>query len=169
MSSDGDSTTSLGNQCLVTPIMQNCFQIFRRNLLCFSLCLLPPVLPLGTIQSLALSSLSSPFRLFLHISNSFPELSLLQAEQSQLSWPLFTGNKLQCISLPSAAQDAVACLCCKGTLLAHGHLLVHQDPKLPLSQAAFYLLSPRLTNKTCKCLKMNSTLKCVSAKHQTWM
>lgn len=161
-------TTSLRNQCLVTPTMKTCFQMFRRKLLCFRLCLLPPVLPLGNNESLALSSLSSPFRLFLHISKSIPELSLLQAEQSQLSWPLLTGNKLQCLSLPSASQDAVGCcLCRKGTLLAHGHLLVHQDPKLPLSQAAFYLLSPRLTNKTCKCL--NSPLKCVSAKHQTWM
>lgn len=137
--------------------------MFRGNLLYFILCLLPPVLPLGTTKSLALSSLSSPFRLVLHISKSFPELSLLQAGQSQLSWPLLTGKKLQCFSLPSTAQDAVSCLCCKGTLLVHGHLLVHQDPKLPLSQAAFYLVSPRLTNKICKCLKMNSPLKCVPA------
>lgn len=116
------------------------------------------------IESLALSSSSSPFRLFLYITKSFPELSLLQAEQSQLSWPLLTGNKLQCLSLPRAAQDAAGCLCCKGTLLAHGQLLVHQDLKLPLSQAAFCLLSSRLINKICKVhLKMNSRLKCVSA------
>lgn len=29
-------------------------------------------------------------------------------------------------TLPNAAQDTVSCLCCKGTLLAHGQLLVLQ-------------------------------------------
>jgi len=39
--------------------------------------------------------------------------------------------------LYSAAQGPVGCLCCKGALLAHGQLGVHQDPQVLLCRAAF--------------------------------
>jgi len=43
ISKDGDSAACLGNlrQCSVTFTIKECFLMFRRNLLCFSLCLLP--------------------------------------------------------------------------------------------------------------------------------
>ena len=65
LSKDGDSTASLGNlcQCLVTPIVKNCFLMFRGKPPCFSLCPLPLVLSLRTTKkSLAPSSLHPPFR-----------------------------------------------------------------------------------------------------------
>lgn len=57
--------TSLGHccPCLVTLIIKKCFLMLRQNILCFSLCLLPLVLPLGTTEKrLAQSSLDYPFR-----------------------------------------------------------------------------------------------------------
>ena len=60
MPKDGDSTTSQGTLCQgsVTPTVRKCFLMFKRNLLCLSLCPLPLVLSLGTAEkSLAPSSL----------------------------------------------------------------------------------------------------------------
>lgn len=107
-----------------------------------------------------------PGSVFFVLPNSGYFYTSVRASLSFLSFGLSSLSSLDLFSpetSPSAAQDAVGCLCCKGTLLVHGHLLVHQDPKLPLSQAAFYLLSPRLTNMICKCLKMKSPLKWVPA------
>jgi len=59
ISREGDSTTSPDNlfQCSVTIRGKKFFFMFRRNLLCFSLCPLPLVLSLGTTEkSLASSS-----------------------------------------------------------------------------------------------------------------
>ena len=52
ISREGDSTTSLGSlfQCSVTLRWKKFFLIFRRNFLCFRLCPLPLVLPLGTTE-----------------------------------------------------------------------------------------------------------------------
>jgi len=58
-SREGESTTPLGNlfQCSVTLEEKKFFLMFKRNFLCFSLCPLPLVLPLGTTEkSLAPSS-----------------------------------------------------------------------------------------------------------------
>jgi len=58
-SRDGDSTTPLGSpfQYSVTLRVKKFFLMFRWNFLCFSLCLLPLVLLLGTTEeSLAPSS-----------------------------------------------------------------------------------------------------------------
>ena len=62
---DGNPTASLSNicQCSVSHTAQKCFLVFRGNYLCSSLCLLPLVLALGTIEkSLAPSSWHPPFR-----------------------------------------------------------------------------------------------------------
>lgn len=61
----GDYTTSLDSvcQCSITCIVKKCFLMFRRILLCFSLCPMPLVLSLGTSEnSVAPSSLHCPFR-----------------------------------------------------------------------------------------------------------
>lgn len=63
--SEEDIPQPLGNLCQSssTHTAQNCFLVFRRNLLCASLCPLPPVLAMGTTeQSLAPVSLPFPFR-----------------------------------------------------------------------------------------------------------
>lgn len=63
ISKETDCTTSLGNlyYCSITCKVQNYFLIFRQNLLCTSLCLLPLVLVLGTNKkSLAGFSLHPP-------------------------------------------------------------------------------------------------------------
>jgi len=59
------TTTSLGNlcHCSVTRTVKMCFLMFRQNLLCFSLCLLPLILSLDiTEKSPAPTSLHLPFR-----------------------------------------------------------------------------------------------------------
>ena len=52
ISSEGDSTTSLGNlfQSSVTHTVKRFFLIFRWNFLCISFCPLPLVLSLGTTE-----------------------------------------------------------------------------------------------------------------------
>ena len=70
ISKDWGSTASLGNLCgYLVPFMwvcgtvKKCFLMFRGNLLCFSLCPLPLILPLDTTgKSLALPTLQHPFR-----------------------------------------------------------------------------------------------------------
>lgn len=60
-----NSTVSPSNlcQCCITHTVQNCLLEFLRNVLCFSLCLLPLVLALvPTEKSLARSSLHTTFR-----------------------------------------------------------------------------------------------------------
>ena len=59
ISREGDSTTSLGSlgQGSITLRVKKFFLMFSWNFLCFSLCPLPLVLPLGTTEkSLAPSS-----------------------------------------------------------------------------------------------------------------
>ena len=93
---DGDSTTPLDNlcQCSVSLTAKQCFLIFRWSHLCFSVCPLPLVLLLDTTEkSLAPSSLHPPFRRLCTLMR-FPKPSLLQAEQSRLSWPLLIGEML---------------------------------------------------------------------------
>lgn len=38
-------------------------------------------------------------------------------------------DALPSASQDTAAQDAVGCLCCEGTVQTHVHLGVHQDPR----------------------------------------
>ena len=60
-----DCKILLGNlfQGSVTLTVKKCFLMIRGNLLCFSLCPLPLILSLGTVEkSLALFSLYPPFR-----------------------------------------------------------------------------------------------------------
>ena len=61
VSREGDSTTSLGSlfQCSVTLRGKKFFLMFSWNFLCFSLCLLPLVLSLGTTEK-SLAPLSQP-------------------------------------------------------------------------------------------------------------
>ncbi|PKU46071.1 gamma-aminobutyric acid receptor subunit alpha-4 isoform x1 [Limosa lapponica baueri] len=97
ISEDENSTISPKNlcQCPVTLTVEKCFLMFRKNLLCFTLCLLPPVLSLGTTEkSLALSSLFPPIRYFYTWIRS-PDPSHLLAKQSQLSQPFLVGEMLQ--------------------------------------------------------------------------
>lgn len=72
-----------------------------------------------TDKSLALSSLHAPLRYILMKS---PEPLLLQAEQSQLSWPLLLGDVLQSLyqfdgSTFDSSQYIHACLVLGGTEL----------------------------------------------------
>lgn len=56
---EGDSTTSMGNvyKCSILKQGKKCFLMLRQNPLCFSLCLLPFILALGTSEKLTLSPL----------------------------------------------------------------------------------------------------------------
>uniref|UniRef100_A0A8C4P7D6 Vacuolar protein sorting-associated protein 13B-like n=1 Tax=Dromaius novaehollandiae TaxID=8790 RepID=A0A8C4P7D6_DRONO len=75
------------------------FPVFRQSFLCFSLCPLPLVLSLGTIEkSLASSFDTPPADIYTHGSGLSPEPSLLQAEQSQLSQPLLIGEMRQSLN-----------------------------------------------------------------------
>lgn len=51
-SGEGDSSNSLGNllQCSVTLMVKKFFLLFRQNLLCCRVCLLPLTLLLGTSE-----------------------------------------------------------------------------------------------------------------------
>ena len=60
ISTDGDSTDSLGNlcQCLTTLTRKKCFLVFRWNFVCFNLCPVPLAPSVGTPEKcLAPSSL----------------------------------------------------------------------------------------------------------------
>ncbi|XP_068775232.1 uncharacterized protein [Struthio camelus] len=86
ISSQGDSTTSLGNlfPCSVTLTGKKFFLVFSWNCVCFSLCPLPLVLSLGTTEkSLAPSSRHPPFRQF-YTLRRLP-LSLTES-QNRLGW-----------------------------------------------------------------------------------
>lgn len=72
------------------------FLMFRGNLPCFSLCLLPLVLSVGsTEQSLALFSTQLLWRCLYEFWWDSPVLSLLQGKQPQLSLPFFICEVLQ--------------------------------------------------------------------------
>lgn len=90
---DGDFTTSLAScASALLPAHRKIFLMFRRHLLCASVYPLPLAQSLGTTEkSLALPSLYPPFR-YLWASMQCPKPPLLQAEQSQLSLPLLTGE-----------------------------------------------------------------------------
>lgn len=84
---DGDSTDSLDNlcQCSTTLTVKWYFLMFRKILLCFSLCLLPlfPWLSTG-VESL---TLTLPLGFYIDTEKKFPELSLLQAALTVLLQP----------------------------------------------------------------------------------
>jgi len=90
---EGDSVTSLGNlgQCSVILTMKKRFLMFRQNLLCFSFCPLPPVLSLKRAWPHPFSTFPSDISIHWWDSS---QLSLLQAEQSQLSQPFLTEELL---------------------------------------------------------------------------
>ncbi|KAK4828307.1 LOW QUALITY PROTEIN: hypothetical protein QYF61_025319 [Mycteria americana] len=96
ISRDGVPTTSLGNlfQCLTILILENFFLISNLNLPSFSLKPLTLVLSLHAL-------VKSPSPAFLppagtgRLLEGLPEPSLLQAEQPQLSQPVFIGEVLQ--------------------------------------------------------------------------
>lgn len=77
ISNTGDSATCLGNlcQCLVSLTIKKCFLTFAWNVLCFSLCLLPLVLSLGTTEKSLTPSLY-PLQIFIHIDEIPSEPSL---------------------------------------------------------------------------------------------
>jgi len=85
ISTGGNSTTSLGNlcQCFITLTVEKCCLVFRRNLLCFSLCPLPPVPSQDTTENSPAPSSFPPIRC-LHTGIA-PLSCLFQAEQSHLS------------------------------------------------------------------------------------
>jgi len=45
---------------------------------------------------------------------------------------------------PNAPQDAIGLLGSQSTLLARGHIVVHQDSQVPLRRAALQQVSPKL-------------------------
>ncbi|KAK4826701.1 hypothetical protein QYF61_010916 [Mycteria americana] len=147
ISRDGASTTSLGNlvQCLSTLIVKNFF-LFKATTPC-------PI-TIGPCKK----SLSS-FLVLEGCYKVFLEPSLLQAEQPQLSQPVFIGEVLQpsdhlhgspldlfqqvCVllmlgapELDAALQDMVGFLGCKCTLPGHVELLINQHPQVLLLRAA---------------------------------
>lgn len=71
------------------PHREKTFLMFRKNLLCFILCLLPLVLSLGTLERAWLCLLCTSLQVFTSIDES---LSLLQAEQTALSAFLHRGD-----------------------------------------------------------------------------
>ena len=71
------------------------FLMFRGNLLCFSLCPLPLVLPLGTTEKSLVPSFVHPPFSCLCTSMRSPQPSLLQVKQSRLSQPFLIGEMLQ--------------------------------------------------------------------------
>lgn len=88
-STDVDSTASLGNifQYLTALMVKNCFLVFRLHFMC--LCPMPLVVLLASL-SLALTFI--PFHQVFSY-NRIP-MSLLQAEESQFSWPLLIQKML---------------------------------------------------------------------------
>jgi len=66
---------------LVTLRGKKFFLMFRRNFLCFSLCLLPLVLSLGTTEKSGPILLTLTFQIFISISKVPSQPSLLQAKQ----------------------------------------------------------------------------------------
>lgn len=110
ISKEGDPTISLGNLCQCSHTAQKCCLIFRGNLLCSSLCPLPLVLSLGTTDtSLALSCSTLPSGIEGHWWDP-PEPPLLQAEQSQLSQPLFPSLDHLGVPLLESSQYVWVCL-----------------------------------------------------------
>lgn len=70
---DGESTTSLGSlcQCLTAHTVKTpVFLLFKQNSLCFDLCSLLHVLPLGTTGPV--SSFFTLHRVFIHIDKVIP-------------------------------------------------------------------------------------------------
>lgn len=56
-------------------------------------------------------------------------------------------------ALPNAAQESIGCLCCRGTLLTHVQLGVHQDPHSLSCKAAFQLgISQTVPSKVQDCI-----------------
>lgn len=88
VSKDSNLTTAIGHlfQCSVILTVNRCFLMFRQNLPCYILCLLPLALSLGNIEKgLVMSSLHAPFRyLFtfidqIHSSFLFSRLNCLSS------------------------------------------------------------------------------------------
>ena len=70
--------------------------MYKQDLLCFSLCPLPHVLSLGTHRAVSLAPFSLHLLfIYLYMVITSPELSLLQAEQSQLAQPFLIEEMLQ--------------------------------------------------------------------------
>lgn len=80
-----------------SPQQQNCFLMFIRSLLCFTLSPWPLILSLGTTESLASSSLCLSLK-YLCILQDPLEPFLLLAKYSQLSEPSFMQELLQSLS-----------------------------------------------------------------------
>lgn len=91
---------TFSGQCvplLTHCVAQKCFLMLRQNFSCCTLCPLPLVLALATIdKNWALSSLHPLFRYLLSTESS-PE-PLLQTEQSWLPQPFFAGEMLQSLT-----------------------------------------------------------------------
>lgn len=71
-----------------------------------------------------------------------------QPQNSQCASPVLSRGKDHLprpagSALSNAAQEAVCLLCHEVTLLAHGQLVIHQDPKVLLSKSVLHLVSPQ--------------------------
>lgn len=98
MSKVEDFSTSLGNlfQCSATLTLKKmCFLVFWRNLLCLSLCPSSLVLSSGTTEKTGSIFFMPSLQVFIYIDKITPELSLLQAGQSQPSWPFLIEQMVQ--------------------------------------------------------------------------
>ncbi|KAK4828308.1 hypothetical protein QYF61_025320 [Mycteria americana] len=71
---------------------------------------------------------------YVHVSLVLGSSALDTVFQGKVHLPQPAGN-----TPPDAAQDTISLLCCKGTLLAHVQLGVHQDPQVLFCEAAFKL------------------------------
>ncbi|KAK4825808.1 hypothetical protein QYF61_002413 [Mycteria americana] len=156
VSRGGTSTTSLGNlhQCFTTLIVKNFFLISSLNLPSFTLKPLPLVL-----------SQQAPLKILKGCNKVSLQPSLLQAEQPQLSQPVFTAQVLQpsdhfcgppldslqqvhvfpvlrAPELDAVLQPRIR-LGCKRTLLAHVQLFIHQYPQVLVFRAALNPFIPQ--------------------------
>lgn len=116
-----DSTTSMGSlfQCSDTLSIKTFFLIFIWNFLCFYLCLLPLVLPLGrsAMKSVWLCLLHTHPQILLSIDNICSQFPPLQAKQAQLLEAFFLREMLQAHKSPF---PVVPCLSWSGEFRA-GH------------------------------------------------
>lgn len=82
---DGDPTASLGNpcQCSITLTVKKCFLVFKWNLMCFSSCLVPFVLSLGTTERNLAPSSSFPLIRCLHTLGRSPQSFLFSGKEAE--------------------------------------------------------------------------------------
>ena len=104
-----------------------------------------PLLVREMLHSLCDSALDSLKQFLVLLELGGPELDTLFQMRSHRGRVEGEENFSQPINHPSSntLQDTVGCLGHKGTVLAHGHPAVHQDPQVPFPYAALQQVSPQ--------------------------